>query len=158
DRGATARTAWTRRRRNRAARIPRTAVPRPTPGSSPPPRHRRPVPLWGGRCSCPRVILACGAPRACEQDRDARGGWYSPLTEPLRCPGPPARAPPVPGPPRDGDRMRPPLVLTIAASETDGAAGLQADLKTFTALGAYGASVVSMVTVVTAAGVESTHP
>ncbi|HJG92186.1 MAG TPA: PfkB family carbohydrate kinase [Brachybacterium massiliense] len=54
--------------------------------------------------------------------------------------------------------MRPPLVLTIAASETDGAAGLQADLKTFTALGAYGASVVSMVTVVTAAGVESTHP
>lgn len=54
--------------------------------------------------------------------------------------------------------MRPPLVLTIAASETDGAAGLQADLKTFTALGAYGASVVSMVTVVTAAAVESTHP
>ena len=54
--------------------------------------------------------------------------------------------------------MRPPLVLTIAASETDGAAGLQADLKTFTALGVYGASAVSMVTVVSAAGVESTHP
>lgn len=54
--------------------------------------------------------------------------------------------------------MRPPLVLTIAASESDGAAGLQADLKTFTALGVYGASAVSMVTTVTAAQVHSTHP
>src|SRR5699024_9242139 len=40
-----------------------------------------------------------------------------------------------PGTPRDGDCMRPPLVLTIAASESDGAAGLQADLKTFAAPG-----------------------
>ena len=54
--------------------------------------------------------------------------------------------------------MRPPLVLTIAASETDGAAGIQADLKTFTALGVYGASAVTMITVVTAAGVRGTHP
>lgn len=54
--------------------------------------------------------------------------------------------------------MRPPLVLTIADSETDGAAGIQADLKTFTALGTYGASVVSMITVVTTTGVQSTHP
>lgn len=54
--------------------------------------------------------------------------------------------------------MRPPLVLTIAASESDGAAGLQADLKTFTALGAYGASAVSMVTTVTAHQVHGTHP
>ena len=54
--------------------------------------------------------------------------------------------------------MRPPLVLTIAASESDGAAGLQADLKTFTALGAYGASAVSMVTTVTAHRVLGMHP
>ena len=54
--------------------------------------------------------------------------------------------------------MRPPLVLTIADSETDGAAGIQADLKTFTALGTYGASAVSMITVVTTNGVQSTHP
>jgi hydroxymethylpyrimidine/phosphomethylpyrimidine kinase len=54
--------------------------------------------------------------------------------------------------------MRPPLVLTIAASESDGAGGLQADLKTFTALGAYGASAVSMVTTVTAQQVHSTFP
>lgn len=54
--------------------------------------------------------------------------------------------------------MRPPLVLTIAASESDGAAGLQADLKTFTALGAYGASAVSMVTTVTAHQVHGRYP
>lgn len=54
--------------------------------------------------------------------------------------------------------MRPPLVLTIAGSESDGASGLQADLKTFTALGTYGASAVSMVTTVTDQGVRSTHP
>lgn len=54
--------------------------------------------------------------------------------------------------------MRPPLVLTIAASESDGAGGLQADLKTFTALGAYGASAVTMVTTITAQRVHDTHP
>lgn len=45
--------------------------------------------------------------------------------------------------------MRPPLVLTISGSDADGAAGIQADLKTFTALGAYGASAVTMVCAVT---------
>lgn len=54
--------------------------------------------------------------------------------------------------------MRPPLVLTIAASESDGAAGLQADLKTFTALGVYGAGAVSMITTVTPHEVLDTHP
>ena len=54
--------------------------------------------------------------------------------------------------------MRPPLVLTIAASESDGAAGLPADLKTFTALGAYGASALSMVTTVTSSEVLDLHP
>ena len=54
--------------------------------------------------------------------------------------------------------MRPPLVLTIAASESDGAAGIQADLKTFTALGAYGASAVSMITTVNSQGVTDIHP
>ena len=37
-------------------------------------------------------------------------------------------------------------VLTIAGSDSGGAAGLQADLKTWTALGAYGMSVVTAVT------------
>jgi hydroxymethylpyrimidine/phosphomethylpyrimidine kinase len=46
------------------------------------------------------------------------------------------------------DRMpgEPVKVLTIAGSDSGGAAGLQADLKTFTALGAYGMSVVTVVT------------
>ena len=37
-------------------------------------------------------------------------------------------------------------VLTIAGSDSGGAAGLQADLKTFTILGAYGMSVITAVT------------
>lgn len=44
--------------------------------------------------------------------------------------------------------MRPPLVLTIAGSDADGASGIQADLKTFTALGVYGAGAVTMVSAV----------
>ncbi|WP_114855495.1 bifunctional hydroxymethylpyrimidine kinase/phosphomethylpyrimidine kinase [Brachybacterium sp. YJGR34] len=54
--------------------------------------------------------------------------------------------------------MRPPLVLTVADSESDGAAGIQADLKTFTALGVYGASAVSMITAVNTQGVRDMHP
>ena len=53
--------------------------------------------------------------------------------------------------------MRPPLVLTIAASDSDGAAGLQADLKTFTALGVYGASATSMITAVNTHGLRGIH-
>lgn len=53
--------------------------------------------------------------------------------------------------------MRPPLVLTVSASEADGASGIQADLKTFTALGAYGASAVTMVCAVTGRGNQGIH-
>ncbi len=42
--------------------------------------------------------------------------------------------------------MKLPPVLTIAGSDSSGGAGLQADLKTFTVLGAYGMSVVTALT------------
>ncbi len=54
--------------------------------------------------------------------------------------------------------MRPPLVLTVAGSDAAGAAGVQADLKTFTALGVYGASVITLVTSVAGHGPRGTHP
>src|SRR5262245_55742374 len=42
--------------------------------------------------------------------------------------------------------MTPPVVLTVAASDPIGGTGVQADLKVFAALGAYGTSVVTAVT------------
>jgi hydroxymethylpyrimidine kinase/phosphomethylpyrimidine kinase len=44
-------------------------------------------------------------------------------------------------------------VLTVAGSDSSGGAGIQADLKTFTALGVYGASVITSLTVQNTRGV-----
>ncbi|HWH01781.1 MAG TPA: bifunctional hydroxymethylpyrimidine kinase/phosphomethylpyrimidine kinase [Pilimelia sp.] len=54
--------------------------------------------------------------------------------------------------------MTPPVALTIAGSDSGAGAGVQADLKVFSALGVYAASVVTAVTAQNTRGVQDVFP
>ena len=50
------------------------------------------------------------------------------------------------------------IALTIAGSDSSGGAGIQADLKTFSAFGVYGASVITALTAQNTRGVQGVEP
>ena len=52
---------------------------------------------------------------------------------------------------------RTPIAVTIAGSDSGGGAGIQADLKTFSALGVYGATVIAALTAQNTKGVTGIH-
>ncbi|MGI8721508.1 MAG: bifunctional hydroxymethylpyrimidine kinase/phosphomethylpyrimidine kinase [Geodermatophilaceae bacterium] len=55
-------------------------------------------------------------------------------------------------------RVRVPNVLTIAGTDPSGGAGIQADIKAFSALGAYGTSVITTLVAQNTQGVQEIHP
>ncbi len=61
----------------------------------------------------------------------------------------------------DSNPLSPPLsptILTIAGSDPTGGAGIQADLKTMTTIGVYGAAAISCITVQNSSGVTEVVP
>ncbi|MDL2290968.1 bifunctional hydroxymethylpyrimidine kinase/phosphomethylpyrimidine kinase [Desulfovibrio sp. OttesenSCG-928-F20] len=60
-------------------------------------------------------------------------------------------------PPEHSQASAYPVIMTIAGTDSGGGAGVQADLKTITVLGAYGASVLAALTAQNGAGVLGIH-
>jgi len=52
---------------------------------------------------------------------------------------------------------RPPVILSVAGSDSGGGAGIQADIKTFSALGCHGTTVLTALTAQNSVGVQAVH-
>ena len=63
----------------------------------------------------------------------------------------------TPDRPSAADSRAVPVALSIAGSDSSGGAGIQADLRTFSALGVYGATVLTAVTAQNASGIRAVH-
>ena len=50
------------------------------------------------------------------------------------------------------------IVLSVAGSDSSGGAGIQADIKTISALGGYAATAITAITVQNTLGVQAVHP